>query len=188
MLNQTSWIPINLALASTLIFSVAGFAQPQPSPEVDQELLNLMRAMEDAAEHSNVRAPTGKLTNRLGHLITIEGIQHPKADSIKGGARQLLVDTVNGKKLPRPVAIHVNRFKIPPNERCILKGFEDGKMVGTPPAVFEAARELGKKVELAPQTHYHWSTQFYALIVVEPRPDPVPKEPAEPSDAPESSS
>jgi hypothetical protein len=41
-------------------------------------------------------------------------------------------------------------------------------MIGTPPAVFAAAKEQGREVD-GSQAVWQWSPYFVALIVVEPK-------------------
>lgn len=124
------------------------------------------------------RQPGGLLGNQLGEYRTIEGIG---SAGIKVETGTLMVDTVDGKKLEQPIALVIRRavavdhnlqysvFKIPPNQRCILKGFESGEMIGVPPAVSVAAKELGwKQVPMSP-TQWRWRPYFVALAVVEPK-------------------
>jgi hypothetical protein len=109
---------------------------------------------------------TGRLTDSLGELITIEGIQ---ADFGKGVDTSLNVDTVNGVKLAEPRGVTIEGFRIPKNVRCVLKGYETGAMIGTPPAVIDAAKEQGLEPPGLSQAVYQWSTDFVVLIVVEPQ-------------------
>jgi len=126
------------------------------------------------------RSPTGRLTDRLGELITIEGMLPVDANGKKGGTTSLRVDTVDGVKLNEPRGIHVGGFRIPPNVRCVLKGYETGSMIGTPPAVLQAAKELGQKPPRESQAAYQWYTEFFVLIVVAPKPQAFPAQRAEP--------
>ena len=109
---------------------------------------------------------TGRLTDSLGELITIEGIQ---AEFGKGVDTLLMVDTVNGVKLAEPRGVTIAGFRIPKNVRCVLKGYETGSMIGTPPAVMDAAKEQGLEPPPVSQAEYQWSTHFVVLIVVEPQ-------------------
>ena len=45
--------------------------------------------------------------------------------------------------------------------RVVIKGYESGKMIGTPPGAIEAAKEAGKDIAL-PQTGW----QFYRFFVL----------------------
>jgi hypothetical protein len=124
------------------------------------------------------RQPGGVLGHDLGTYLTIEGV---KAEGVKIAPNTLLVDTVNGKKLDRPVPILVrfcdfdrNRFDLetlvvmPVGVRCVYKGFESGTMMGVPQAVSDAARELGRTdVPMSPVA-WQWRTHFVALIEVKP--------------------
>src|SRR5207237_636136 len=96
---------------------------------------------------AGAREPGGLLGHPLGSYLTVEGV---RAEQGKVGVRTLLVDSINGRRLPKPVALWVENLDLPPQQRCTLKGYETGRMIGTPPAVFEAAREQGTAVG-APQ-------------------------------------
>ncbi|MCH8042724.1 MAG: hypothetical protein IID44_03295 [Planctomycetes bacterium] len=116
------------------------------------------------------REPGGILNDRLGTYLTIEGV---RADVFgKGGERILLVDTVNGKMLAKPVGIVVQNLELPSKKRCILKGYETGEMGGEPPAVFAAAKEQGKKFFPA-QAAWAWHTYVVVLIVKAPEDLPI---------------
>jgi hypothetical protein len=114
--------------------------------------------------------PLGLLGRPLGEYLTIEGSRYePKPAVMVDTSRTLLVDTVNGKKLPKPVQVHVRTVRVLPTEgRCVLKGYESGRMGGTPPAAFKAAEEAGKPIE--PGTLV-WGWQFYfvATSAVSPK-------------------
>lgn len=122
--------------------------------------------------------PTGALGDELGVYRTIEGFL---SEGIKVETGTLIVDTVDGKKLDQPVsmvirgAVIVNHnlqpatLSLPPKQRCILKGFESGEMIGVPPAVAIAAKEQGwNDIPMSP-VHWQWRSYFVALIVVEPK-------------------
>lgn len=122
--------------------------------------------------------PTGVLGDEIGVYRTIEGFL---SEGIKVETGTLIVDTVDGKKLDQPVsmvirgAMIVNHnlqpaiLSLPPKQRCILKGFESGEMIGVPPAVSMAAKEQGwSDVPMSPK-HWQWRSYFVALVVVEPK-------------------
>lgn len=122
--------------------------------------------------------PGGILGEQLGVYRTIEG---SLSEGIKVETGTLLVDTVDGKKLDKPIplvirsAVIVNHnlqpamLSLPPKQRCILKGFESGEMIGVPPAVSIAAKEQGwKDLPMSP-VHWQWRPHFVALVVVEPK-------------------
>src|SRR5881628_3830354 len=82
--------------------------------------------------------PNGRLGHPLGTYLTIEGVR--VEEDARSGARTLRVDTVNGKKLDKLMDIVIeNVAPLPQGTRCILRGCETATMVGTPPAVIEAA-------------------------------------------------
>lgn len=109
--------------------------------------------------HAHGSVPEGRLGHPLGTYLTIEGV---RAETGKVGTNTLLVDTVNGETLDRPIGISVDNVKsLPEGERCVIKGYETGKMIGVPPAVIEAAREAGRNV---PPAQAEW--QFYRFFVM----------------------
>jgi hypothetical protein len=125
------------------------------------------------------RQPGGLLGDRLGEYMTIEGVL---AEGVKLETGTVLVDTVNGKKLDKPVAIVVRvrgfdatRFDLPvayvmPAERrVILKGYESGEMIGVPPGVHEAAKELGRKEVPVSPVPWQWRPHFVAYIISGPK-------------------
>jgi len=104
--------------------------------------------------------PDGRLGHPLGTYLTIEGVRAPQ-QYMSDTVNTLLVDTVNGKKLE-------NVESLPKDTHCILRGYETGSMIGTPPAVIEAAKEDGKDVSL-PQVGWQFHRVFIVLSVVEPK-------------------
>ncbi len=112
------------------------------------------------------RSPGGILGDELGEYLTIEGVAD--GEGKKGGNRVLRVDTVGGKKLAKPVNIRIHNYDVPEKQRCIFKGYETGEMIGTPPAVTAARKELGRSNIGESQAMWQWHTHFVVLIVVEP--------------------
>jgi hypothetical protein len=109
--------------------------------------------------------PTGKLGFPLGTYLRVEGV---RVDGPKYAGRTLLVETVNGKKLDTPMDIGIeNVDSLPKVTRCILRGYEMGQMIGTPPAVVQAAKEEGKVIP-HPQAGWKFYRYFVVLSVVEP--------------------
>lgn len=103
--------------------------------------------------------PMGKLGHKLGTYLTIEG-PRPTTDIKPGNMR---VDTVNGKKLDKPIEILVeNMARIPDGVRCTIRGYESGKMIGLP---FEVAEK--EKIPL-PQAGWQFFRYFVATSVVAP--------------------
>jgi hypothetical protein len=109
--------------------------------------------------------PHGILGDHLGAYLTVEGV---KFENGWAGEQTLRVDRVNGKRLKKPVTIGVRNLKLPSKKRCVLKGYESGKMIGDPPAAIEAAKEQGKEIVVG-QAGWQWEPYFVALIVVEPK-------------------
>lgn len=130
------------------------------------------------SESVRPRQPSGILSDELGVYRTIEGVR-TEGGKVETGT--LLVDTVDGKKLDNPIplvirgAIVVDQnlqpaiLSLPVRQRCTLKGFESGEMIGVPPAVSTAAEEQGwKEVPMSPAS-WRWRPYFIALVVVEPK-------------------
>lgn len=105
--------------------------------------------------------PNGRLGHPLGTYLTIEGV---RAERPKSGVNTLLVDTVNGKKLDTPIGIWVDNVdSLPKNTRCILRGYESGKMIGVPREVTE------KEHTSQPQAVWQFFRYFIVTSVVEPK-------------------
>lgn len=167
MLHSNHVLQLSVTLTFFVFVQTFAFSQERSPTKTSHEL-----------EH--YRAPTGRLSDRLGELITIEGMLPADAKAKKGGTTSLRVDTVDGVKLKEPRGIDITGFQIPPNRRCVLKGYETGSMIGTPPAVLEAAKELGREPPGVSQAAYQWYTHFVVLIVVEPKQSQIPLPIAEP--------
>ncbi len=143
-----------------LLFSVAGLAtvpivlvgqeHPTKAPRVPELRTGIV--------------PIGSLGEPLGAYLKIEGT---RVEGFKAGVRTLWVDTVNRKRLRQPVPIWVDNVALPEAERCVLKGYEDCRMIGQPPALEEAARESGKVIG-QPQAGWQMQMFFVATSVVSP--------------------
>ena len=115
--------------------------------------------------HADDSIPKGRLGHPLGSYLTIEGL---RAEAGKVGTQTLLVDTINGKKLNEPIGIWIdNVASLPEGERCVIKGYETGKMIGTPPAVIQAAKESGRDVA-GPQAVWQFRRFFVMISSVQP--------------------
>ena len=100
--------------------------------------------------------PMGRLGQPLGTYLTIEGVRMEEG---KVGTRTLLVDTVHGKKLSSPIGVWVENAKdpgLPKGEKCIIRGYESGEMIGLPEAVAEA--------ENMPPPQAMWQFRRYFII------------------------
>ncbi len=124
------------------------------------------------------RQPGGILSDQLGVYRTIEGF---RSEGSKDETGTLLVDTVDGKKLDKPIPLVIRGavvvdhnlqpagLSLPEKQRCKLKGFESGEMIGVPPAVSAAAQEQGwEEVPMSPKL-WQWRPYFIALVVIEPK-------------------
>src|ERR1035437_8950098 len=118
------------------------------------------------AAASAQEVPAGKLGHPLGTYLRIEGV---RADGFKTGGHPLLGHTINGKKREKPIAVWVENVESLLTEgRCILRGYETGRMIGTPPAEIDAAREAGKEMSV-PQAAWQFRRYFIVKSVVEPK-------------------
>lgn len=115
------------------------------------------------------RVPVGRLGERIGTYMTIEGKRYDGPTLKVAKSRFFVVDAVNGKRLPKPRAIHTKNLVLPENERCVLKGYESGIMIGQPPAFEAAAKELGINPPAGPQAGWQWSSHFVVLIAQSPK-------------------
>lgn len=79
-----------------------------------------------------------------------------------------MVDTINGKKLDKPVAIDIDNLEPPHGVRCVIKGYENMQMVGAAPAEEQAAKEAGKPF-IPPQAVWQVRCYFKALAVAAPK-------------------
>lgn len=116
------------------------------------------------------RPPGGLLYDAIGEYLTIEGVRVQES-GFGITERSFLVDTVNGKKLSKPVHIEVWGVDLPRQKRCVLKGYENGQMAGTPPAYEQAvkAKDLDPKDLHTVQVGWGWYTHFVVLVAVEPK-------------------
>lgn len=114
------------------------------------------------------RQPGGLLGDSLGDYLTIEGVPYDGAGKVEGNT--LMVDTLNGKKLDKPIGILIHNVRrLQARQRYVLKGYELGQMIGTPPAVRVATEELGQKYVEQSAAGWRWRPYFVVLIPVEPQ-------------------
>ncbi len=118
------------------------------------------------------RRPGGLLRDQLGEYLTIEGVL---AEGGKIETGTLMVDTVDGKKLDKPVPVLIHNLNAPINrlrglakQRFVLKGYESGEMIGVAPAVWAAAKEQGWTDVNPSPVDWQWRPYFVALVAVEP--------------------
>lgn len=110
--------------------------------------------------YRTVEPPVGTLGYRIGSYLTIEGV---RAEKGKVGVHTLLVDTISGYKLDKPVGIWIQNLELPSGERCVLKGYETGAWIGTPDEVLRATGAL------APQATWQFHFYFVATSVEQPK-------------------
>ncbi len=127
---------------------------------------------------AGARQPGGKLSDQIGVYRTIEGI---RATGGKVETGTLLVDTVDGEKLEKPIPLLVRgavvanhnlqevSLRLTAGQRFVFRGFETGEMVGVPPAVTIAAQEQGWTEVPQSAAGWHWRPYFVALVAVEPK-------------------
>jgi len=151
-LNSTSMC---VAVVICAMLTSRAFAQPQVAP-----------GGAPMTPH-RPRQPGGILGDSLGNYLTIEGILYQGKGKVESNT--LIVDTVDGKKLDKPIGVLIRNVRqLPPKVRCVLKGYELGEMIGTPPAVPVAAKELGTTYDLS-AAMWRWRPYFVVLIPVEPK-------------------
>lgn len=113
------------------------------------------------------RQPGGLLKDSLGLFTTIEGTMYDGGGKVESNT--LVVDTVDGNKLGRAVMVLVTNVQLPARTRCILKGYELGEMIGSPPALRLAAKEQGEPYVERSATVWRWRPYFVVLIAAEPK-------------------
>ncbi|HZU36269.1 MAG TPA: sigma-70 family RNA polymerase sigma factor [Gemmataceae bacterium] len=112
------------------------------------------------------KVPLGLFGYPLGTYLTVAG---KRSTGLKKGPSSLLVDTLNGQKLSKPISIWVDNVRqLPDQTRVVLKGYEMGKMIGLPPAAEAIASEEGKDLAM-PQAGWQFFITFVATSVVEPK-------------------
>jgi hypothetical protein len=112
------------------------------------------------------RQPGGLLRDQLGEYLTIEGV---RAEGGKIETGTLLVDTVDGKKLDKPVPILIHNLRdVPAKQRCVLKGYESGGMIGVRRRS-SLYQEQGRTDVNPSPFPWQWRPYFVALIAVEPK-------------------
>ena len=113
--------------------------------------------------------PSGYL-GALGAYRTIEGVLYDGSGKVESNT--LVVDTVDGKRLPRPIQLLVRNVRLPSEIRCTLKGYELGEMIGRPPAEYALTKELGgdpNRLAARDATGWRWRPYFVPLIVTKPK-------------------
>lgn len=113
------------------------------------------------------RQPGGYLSNNLGTYLIIEGLLYEGNGKVESNS--LVVDTVNGKRLEQPALILIKNVRLPGKERCVLKGYELGAMIGSPPALREAAEEQGEKYKEQSAAAWRWRPFFVVLLATKPK-------------------
>lgn len=116
--------------------------------------------------------PGGILRDQLGVYLTIEGV---RTDAGKVESGTLLVDTVDGQLLQKPIPVLIRtpgyppkHIKLPVRQRCVFRGYESGGMIGIPQAVYAAATEQGRTESDVSPKPFSWRPYFVVLIVAEP--------------------
>jgi hypothetical protein len=109
----------------------------------------------------------GSLDVSLGQLVTIEGV----GDNTSGpkSLSNFKVDTVNGKKLEKPLLMHVGDGRWDGAKRYVFKGYETLIQLGVPDAINEARREAGQPPLPVPGAAFGFHSRFNVLSVVSPK-------------------
>lgn len=105
--------------------------------------------------------PLGRLGYPLGKYLTIAGV---RAERGKVGVNTLLVDKVDGQDVSPPIGLWVENVDgLPAGIRCVLNGYESGKMIGLP-------HEVAEKEKIPyPQAAWQFYRYFIVTSVVEPK-------------------
>lgn len=88
-------------------------------------------------------------------------------EGAKVGTQTLLVDTVNGQRLAEPVDVWIENVKppgLPKGTRCVIRGYESGRMIGVPPGLEKAENLHGDS-----QAGWQFLRYFIITSVVEPK-------------------
>jgi hypothetical protein len=125
-----------------------------------------------AAPLAAAKIPTGEFGFPLGTYLKIEGVQAVKRGKVRDNAvkdtQWLTVDTVNGRKLDRPVDIKINNAQLYLDGRFVLRGYETGKMSGAiPDEVEKNEKEFVDKYGV-PQAGWNFFVSF-VVTVTEPK-------------------
>jgi hypothetical protein len=114
-----------------------------------------------ASEPSGPTCTPGRLGHSLGTYLTIEGIR--RTDRKKGSDRSLLVDRINGQDVSPRISIRIENVRaLPEGVRCILNGYESGRMIGLPRQV------VGAENLPVPQAQWQFYRYFIVTSVVAP--------------------
>ena len=123
-----------------------------------------------APAHGSPDIPLGKLGPALGTILTIEGVRIVDLRKAPPSLCLVLVDAVNGKKLASPIKIDVENLEernLPVGKRCVLRGYETGRMVGVPMEVARMkAAEAGMKADLVQIPRWEFQRTF-AVVSIE---------------------
>jgi hypothetical protein len=109
--------------------------------------------------------PIGKLGYPMGSFLTLEGVatEHPL---FMGPG--FVVDSVNGRKLASSIMVVVEQNakspRLPKGERCIIRGYESGEMIGEPEAVYKA-----ENIQIRSQFGWQFYKCFMVTSVIQPK-------------------
>lgn len=108
----------------------------------------------------DVEPPVGVLGYQIGSYLKIEGVRD---DKFKASVHTLVVDTINGYKLDKPVGMSIENVVLPPGERCVIKGYETGRWIGISREVLRATGAP------APQAAWQFWFYFIATSIEQPK-------------------
>jgi hypothetical protein len=112
----------------------------------------------------------GTLGFPLGTYLLIEGTRYaPEQPALVPTDCVLVVDTVNGKKLSKPIWIEIEGTVLTAGVRYLFKGYEDGAMRGQPPALDQADREAGREPPVLQQSGWYFEFRFIPTSIVSPK-------------------
>ncbi len=101
----------------------------------------------------------GRLGEPLGAYLVLDGIRFGESQgpTMMGGGNYR-VESVNGKRLTKPVELWIDSIKkLPAGRRCRVDGYETGQMIGVPG---EVLRRTG---QAPPQAVWQFSVEFVTV-------------------------
>lgn len=147
------------AIVTAAIVAATAYAFQQPGPGNMPARTTVLH---------NGKVPIGSLGKPLGTYVTIEGKRYPHR--VEGSQWVLVVSKVDGKKLAKPVNLWIDNIgRMSAKGQIVLKGYENARMVGVPPAYATASREDHEKPPawtLRPNVKWQMELYFTVLKVV----------------------
>ena len=117
-----------------------------------------------AVTETGPQSPDGRL-GPLGRFLTIAGVE-TRAHKAETGT--ILVDTVDGRQLDKPIPLLIQNLRdIPAGQRIVVQGYESGAMIGKPAEVERFEEQAGTLAGRS-QVPFQWRPYFVVVKAVEP--------------------